>query len=227
MNINYSVDNEITNFREIGIGNIKKGIIYRGSYPFIINDEKRNKIYSKLVLDAGINCIVNLSDNLNDIENIADFVPWYNDLLTDDKIIGLDIQYEFDFSDNFGYEVFNYRLRQGFEFIINHDGPYLVHCKAGIDRTGFVSAIIGLLFGASIDNVIYDYLLSYGKKFADDKNEKQNYITGRTIYDQINTIINDKIKDSDNLQKNIEQYFLNDIGLTIKQVELLKKILNN
>jgi len=226
MNITYCEDNETTNFREIRMGNMKKGILYRGSYPIFKIDKKRDKIYDKLVSEAGINCVLNLAGNSTDLEIIADLVPWYKKLLKDGKIIGLDIQFEFDFLDAFEYEVFNYRLRQGFEFILNHDGPYLVHCNAGVDRTGFVAAIIELLFGASIDEVIYDYLLSYGKKFADAIDQELNFITGRNIYGQINAILNGKINDVENLQKNIEQYFLKDIGLSIKQLEMLKEKLS-
>ena len=223
MKINYNENNEITNFREICTGNIKNGIIYRGSYPVFKTDKERGKIYDQLVSDAGINCVINLADNSSDLEIIANLVPWYNILLKNNKVIGLDIQFEFDFRDKFGYEVFNYRLRQGFEFLINHHGPYLIHCNAGIDRTGFAAAIIELLFGASIDEVIYDYLLSYGKEFADAKNTELNFITGRNIYGQINAIIDGKISDSKNLQRNIEKYFLENIGLSVKQLKILKE----
>jgi Protein tyrosine/serine phosphatase len=227
LKINYCENNEITNFREINVGNIKKGIIYRGSYPVFKVDEERDKMYTKLVLDAGINCIINLAGNLQDVETIANLVPWYNTLFKKNNVIGLDIQFDFDFLDQFGYEVFNYRLRQGFKFLISHDGPYLIHCNAGVDRTGFVAAIIELLFGASLDDVIYDYLLSYGKEFADAKNNELNFITGRNIYGQINAIVNGKINDSDNLQAYIEKYFLEKIGLTINELEMLKEKLLN
>ena len=219
----YSEKNETTNFREICTGNIKRGVIYRGSYPVFKIDEERDRIYTELVLDAGINCIINLAGNSHDLETIAGLVPWYNTLLKNNNVIGLDIQFDFDFSDNFGYEVFNYRLRQGFKFLISHNGPYLIHCNAGVDRTGFVAAIIELLFGASLDDVIYDYLLSYGKEFAEAKDNELNFITGRNIYGQINAIINRKINDSDNLQANIEKYFLEKVGLTMNELEMLKE----
>jgi protein tyrosine/serine phosphatase len=222
INTGYCEKNEITNFREICMGNIKRGVIYRGSYPVFKIDEERDRIYTELVLDAGINCIINLAGNTHDLETIAGLVPWYNTLFKNNNVIGLDIQFDFDFSDNFGYEVFNYRLRQGFKFLISHNGPYLIHCNAGVDRTGFVAAIIELLFGASLDDVIYDYLLSYGKEFADAKNNELNFITGRNIYGQINAIINRKINDSDTLQANIEKYFLEKIGLTTNELEMLK-----
>ena len=225
MNIKYCKDNEITNFREICMGNMKKGIIYKGSYPIFKIDTERDQIYDRLVSEAGINCVINLAGNTTDLEIIANLVPWYNTLLKENNVIGLDIQFEFDFENKFDYEVFNYRLRLGFEFLLNRKGPYLIHCNAGIDRTGFVAAIIALLFGASIEEIIYDYLLSYGKDFADAKNDELHYITVRNIYGQLNAILNGEIEDSTNLQENIEKYFLNNIGLSKKQLEKLKGIL--
>jgi len=223
MKINYSKKNEITNFREICMGKMKNGIIYRGSYPIFNLDKKRDEMYTELVLDAGINCIINLAGNVKDIETLAGLVPWYNTLFKNGNVIGLDIQFDFDFLDQFEYDIFNYRLRQGFKFLITHDGPYLFHCNAGTDRTGFVAAIIELLFGASIDDVIHDYLLSYGKKFADAKDKKINFITGRNIYGQINAVVNGKINDSNNLQAYIETYFLEKIGLTKNELDMLKE----
>jgi len=161
MNINYCENNEITNFREICAGNMKNGVVYSGSYPVFKIDKKRDEIYSQLVWEAGINCIINLSGNSEDLETVASLAPWYNTILKNNNAIGLDIQFDFDFFDKFGFEVFNYKLRQGFKFLLDRDGPYLFHCNAVIDRTGFVAAIIELLFGANIDDVIYDYLLSY------------------------------------------------------------------
>jgi len=222
LKINYTDENEITNFREVCLGDMKNNVIFRGSYPIFRIDETRDKLYDKLVSDAGINCVVNLSGNSKDMEVIGNLVPWYNVLLKSGKVIGLDIQFEFDFLDKFAYEVFNYRLRLGFKFLLANNGPYLLHCNAGADRTGFVAAILGLLCGAKIDEVIYDYLLSHGKEFADAHDEELNRITGRIIYGQMNAITGGKIEDSENLQANIKRYFLENIGLTEKELEMLK-----
>ena len=222
---NYSEDNEITNFREICMGNMSNGLIYRASYPISRIDKERDRIYDKLVSEAGIKCVINLAGSASDLEIIAGLVPWYDELLRNGNVLGLDIQFDFDFGNKLEYEIFNHKLKQGFQFLIAHDGPYLIHCNAGIDRTGFVAAIIELLFGAGIDEVIYDYLLSYGKEFADAQNEELNIITGRIIYGQINAVINGKINDSKNLQSNIEKYFLNDIGLTSDELLALRKTL--
>ena len=40
----------------------------------------------------------------------------------------------------------------------SHEGPYLIHCTEGKDRTGFVSALLECLIGAGAES----YLLSTG-----------------------------------------------------------------
>ena len=47
--------------------------------------------------------------------------------------------------------------------------------------------------------------------------------SGIIILEQLNTIINGKIDDEDSFQSNIEKYFLNEIGLSVKELELLKE----
>jgi len=204
------------------MGNISKGILFRGSYP-IFEDKERDDAYDKLVADAKIACVINLADNETRLERIAKLVPWYNKLLESNNVIGLDIQFEFDFENKEENEVFKNQLKQGLKFLIKRKGPYLVHCNAGTDRTGFFAAILEGLFGAETDEIVYDYLLSYGKKFAGEKHTELNINTGKIILEQINTIVNGKLADKDNFQSNIENYFRYEIGLTIEELEMLKE----
>jgi len=220
---------EITNLREICRGNMKNGIIYRGNDPFFSTDNKKiyYEIYSELAIYFGINCIINLSGNTKDLETIANLTPWYSTLHKSNNVIGLDIQFNFDFLNKLEYDIFNNKLRQGFKYLIAHNGPYLI-CSNGIETTDFVTAIIELLFGASIDEVIHDYICSKRKNFYRYHNAELMIRTFRRyIYDQINTIINGKINDSDNLQAHIEKYFIEKIGLTINALEILKEKLGN
>ena len=215
--------NELTNFREIQMGIIASGVLYRGSYPIFKIDQQRDEAYDKLVSEAGINCVLSLAEDENGIKRLADLKSWYRILEKKGNVIGLDIQFGFDFENEFDLEVFNYKLRQGFQFMLKKESPYLIHCNAGRDRTGFVAAILELLCGATIDDVIYDYLLSYGKYFANAQNDELNYITGQIIYGQLNAILKRRIKDTKNLQSNIEKYFLEDIKLSENELLSLKK----
>ena len=223
MKIQYSADNEIANFREVRLGSIAKGVLYRGSYPIMSMEPEGDRAYDRLVSEAKIACVINLADGESGLQTTANSLPWYRELLKNDKVIGLDIRFLFDFEDEKEYRIFREKLKQGFQFIISHDGPYLVHCNAGTDRTGFVAAIIEALFGAEIEEIVYDYLLSYGKAFADDRGNELNYNTGKIILGQLNTALDGKVSDKRNFHANIEKYFLNEIGLTKKELEVFKE----
>ena len=227
MNIQYCTDKEIANFREIHAGNMAKGVLYRGSYPIMSMEPERDRAYDRLVAEAKIACVINLSDNESGLETTANSLPWYRKLLKNNKIIGLDIHFLFDFEYEKEYEIFKDKLKQGVQFMIKHDGPYLIHCNAGTDRTGFMAAIIEALFGAKIDEIVYDYLLSHGKEFANDRGNELNYNTGNIIFSQLNAALEGKIYDRKNLQSNMEQYFLTEIGLTKEELEIFKGKLTN
>lgn len=53
--------------------------------------------------------------------------------------------------------------------ITNDKGPVIVHCTEGKDRTGWISAVLQLVAGASEKSVVGEYLLSntYRKKLID------------------------------------------------------------
>jgi len=216
-----ALDNETTNFREIRMGKIPGGLLYRGSYPIMSMEPERDKAYDRLVADAKIKCVINLADKESGLQTTADSVPWYRELLEKGNVIGLDIHFLFEFENKSENDIFKNKLKQGFIFMITHNGPYLIHCNAGTDRTGFFAAIIEGLMGATIEEILYDYLLSYGKEFADEKTEL-NIDSGKLILEQLNTIIDGKINDKKNFQSNIEKYFLEEIGLSRKELGLLK-----
>ncbi|MCL2007205.1 MAG: tyrosine-protein phosphatase [Treponema sp.] len=223
MKIEYSADNEIANFREICMGSMAGGMLYRGSYPIMSMDPERDRAYDRLVKKTKITCVVNLSDNESGLETTASSLHWYRELLDAGKIIGLDIRFLFDFDKEDEYGTFKSKLRQAFQFMITHAGPCLIHCNAGTDRTGFLAAIIEGLFGAEIEDIVYDYLLSHGKEFADDRENELNFTTGNIIYNQLNTALGGKIYDKKNFKENIENYIISEIGLPEIELYRFKK----
>ena len=58
-------------------------------------------------------------------------------------------------------EEFRTDLAAALRFLIANDGPYLVHCLEGKDRTGFVCALLECLAGASLDEACEDYMKTY------------------------------------------------------------------
>ena len=52
-------------------------------------------------------------------------------------------------------------LARGLEELTAHEGPYLMHCKYGLDRTGFVCIVLEALAGTSLEDIGHDYMRSY------------------------------------------------------------------
>ena len=223
---NLCEDNEITNFREVCMGTISRGVLYRGAYPFLEADHERNKVYEHLAANANISCVLNLGDNESGLARIAGLAPWYRKLLERKKIIGLDMQFAFgqDFQTE-RYGTFKNKLKQGLQFLMAHNGPYLIHCHAGIDRTGFVAAVLQALLGANLSQIVYDYLLSHGKKVVE--NQDAHLATGSIILNQLDTILDGKVYDKSNFQSNIEGYLLKELGLTLRELDMLVGRLNS
>ncbi len=51
-------------------------------------------------------------------------------------------------------------LRCYFEVLLRSEGPSLVHCVAGKDRTGFAVALVQHALGVSRDDIVADYMLT-------------------------------------------------------------------
>lgn len=51
-------------------------------------------------------------------------------------------------------------IRRAFQAFAREEGPILVHCSAGKDRTGFLAALLLRLLGAATDDILADYMVS-------------------------------------------------------------------
>ena len=63
-------------------------------------------------------------------------------------------------------KVFKNGLVKGFRYMIEHDGPYLVHCTYGMDRTGFTIAVLEALMGATADEIKSDYAKTFTNYYS-------------------------------------------------------------
>jgi protein tyrosine/serine phosphatase len=164
----------LSNFREIRIGSIKPGILYRSGHPISFAD-MQDKTIAKLALQARISTVLNLVDTNGGLKRKTFFAPWYHKLYKQGRIIALRLM--FDITD----KKYTSKLKQVLRFMLTHDGPYLIHCYAGIDRTGFVSALLEALMGANLDEIVADYLLSY--------KVNKKYVKGNRQYQQDSLVI--------------------------------------
>ncbi|MCL2066921.1 MAG: tyrosine-protein phosphatase [Treponema sp.] len=196
------------------MGNIAPGILYRSSHP--IKDLMQEKTISILANNARIAAVLNLCDNSTGISSKAFFAPWYNSLLNKNKVIALDM----DFSVT--NDRFKRKLKEGLKFIIDTEGPWLVHCHAGVDRTGFVCMVLEAFMGAKLDDVIDDYLLSFNSIFKSSIYEAQK--ADLQVAMKLLSVMSDSITITEqNLQQIAEIYLLKKIGLSPSEIELLKE----
>jgi hypothetical protein len=103
--------------------------------------------------EARIACVLNLHDTSQSLLRIK--APWYERLLHTGQVIAFDMSFDFCSGD------FCKKLAKVLRFMVYHGGPYLVHCYAGVDRTGFVSALLEALMGATVREIEADYLRSF------------------------------------------------------------------
>lgn len=223
----YATDSVFANFRGITTTGIKPGVLYRGASP--INNEIGRAAYADALIDAvNIKTIVNLADNAAAIESYRgadDFnSPYYAKLYDAGKVITLNMGVDLSSKD------FSDKLVEGLNFMAKGKAPYYFHCTEGKDRAGFTAAVIEALMGASLDEIIADYMLTYENYYGVEKGSEQyEAIAKSNIYASVATIICGKDKNDDisdiNLQKAVTSY-LKGIGMTSKQIKKLKKALS-
>jgi hypothetical protein len=204
------------NFREIRMGDIVSGILYRSSHP--IADGREDIAITKLAVQAQIAAIINLADTNGEIQRKAVLAPWYRRILNAGGVIALGMNFDCM------SRPFCVQLRQGIQFMLNHPGPCLIHCYAGVDRTGFVAIILETLMGASLHEVIDDYLGSFlDKELLAPPDSPQYNLDSLVVYELLTKINNGSPVREDNLKEVAEKYLLKKVMLTMPELELLKK----
>lgn len=218
----YDSDVVFANFRNVTTGNINSGVYYRSSSP-VNNDLGRASYADTLAREAGVRTVINLADNKEEIEGYfkkEDFnSPYYKSLYEEGNVILLDMGVDFKDDD------FKQKLKIGLEFIIENDGPYLIHCNEGKDRAGFVAGLLEALMGSTVNEIKEDYMITYinyyGVEYGSEQYEK---IAESNILESLRNIAGlDKgadLTDVD-LEKAAEEYLIN-VGLTEEQIQLLK-----
>lgn len=222
----YDSDIEFANFREIIGGKMERAKFYRSASP-IDNVHKRAAYANKLAKDAKIKFFINLSDKPKNYEEhvkAKDFDSAYYDSIYrkgDVLILGMNANYR---SDDFAKIISNALLE-----MTKHDGPVLVHCVEGKDRTGFVCALMLALSDATADEIIDDYMITYENYYGVTKEEKPEKY--EAILDYVNDFFYcmcDAEKDTDvhklDLKKGAENY-LKKGGLTAKEIRTIEAYL--
>jgi protein tyrosine/serine phosphatase len=119
------------------------------------------------------------------------------------------------------------QLQKGIQFMLNRTRPYLIHCDAGMDRTGFVAIVLEALMEARLHEIIDDYRKSliFDDEHLAPRGSQQYELDSEIVHEILSKINNGKKVTEYNLQVAAENYLITKISLTKLELKLLKEML--
>lgn len=201
-------DAEFGNFRNIATTGMGKDVLYRGSSP--INPELgRNTYVDAALKQAGVNVIMNLANSQEEAEAYEGFADTY---YSGQKVIYLNLGVDFSAPE------FQKGLAEGLRFFAANKGTYYVHCTEGKDRAGFVSALLECLMGATYDEVVADYMVTYYNYYGvEPGTDKYDAIANSNIIKTLQNAFGVEDLSKADLQKGAKDY-MKAIGLTDAEI---------
>ena len=161
---------EFANFRMVRTTGMGESVLYRSSSP-IDPAIYRNAIADSLAALAGVKTFLNLADDKRYAEEYNGFAESY---YATQNVVYLTVD------PTFANTLFKEGLVKGLRYMIEHDGPYLVHCTYGMDRTGFTIAVLEALMGATADEIKADYATTH-KNFYNVVDGKHVALTAKQV----------------------------------------------
>ena len=218
----YASDAVFANFRNVAVGDLGENALFRSSSP--VNNELNRAAYADdLAAANGVQTVMNLADSNAAIEGYIAAEgfdsPYYQSLYEAGQVIALNLGVDFTAAD------FKSGLAAGLRFFAENEGPYLVHCNEGKDRAGFVSALLECLMGATYDEVVEDYMITYVNYYHLEEGSEQYEAVKNSNIVSILTNITGAAEGTDlstvDLAAAAEDYMLDD-GLTADEISALK-----
>ncbi len=210
----YDSDEAFANFRQVTAGKIKPGVLYRVSHPSLGDD--RSSYAAKLVEEHGIKTILNLSDTSEEFEQNLAHSEYYRELNEAGNVVAVGMGVDF------AAKEFTAKLKTVMEFMIAHDGPYAVHCVEGKDRVGIVVALLEGLAGATVDEIVQDYMVSYENYFKVEKGTEGYKLVSKIMYDQLKEMNNGQPVTDADVKAVVVNYLKNSVGLDDEQIKELE-----
>ena len=151
-------DAQFANARCVKAGHIASGRLYRSSSPFC-NDIGRASYVSAYLESEKVQTVLNLADTEEKMLTY-DMPPYSRSLWEGGNVILCPLKSDPTADD------YNARLIEALKILPSHPAPYVVHCLEGKDRTGYVCALLEGLCGATYEEIVADYLVTYYNYFG-------------------------------------------------------------
>lgn len=206
-------DAEYANFRMVKGGGIAEGRLYRSSSP--VNPEiGRNTQADKAAEDAGIRTVLNMVDSSEALQAYEG----YGDSYTGKQktiLMQMDIDYR--------TEAYREGIAKGLRFLAENEGPYLIHCLEGKDRTGFLCAVLECLAGATEEEIVKDYMTTYANFYGvKEGTETYGIICESNLFKPLKISFGLETLEGADLKACAEEY-LQSIGLTAEEIAAVRE----
>ena len=150
-------DAQFANARSVSVTGIPPGRLHRSSTPF--SDEiGRSSYVSDYLSEQGVVTVLNLTDTEEKMQSYN--MPSYSHSLWEGGNVILCPLKSDPTADDY-----NTRLIENLKELTSRPAPYLVNCTEGKDRTGYVCALLEGLCGATYDEIVADYLITYNNYY--------------------------------------------------------------
>ena len=211
-------DAEYANFRVVATTGMGKDVLYRSSSP-VDPQLNRNAEADAALFAAGVRTVLNLS---NDATSMKAYEGYANTYYSKCNIIALNLDMDISAPS------FQNDFAKGLRFMIENEGPYLIHCTEGKDRTGYAIAILEALMGATLEEVSTDYMKTYMNFYGVEANtEKYDFILNGNLLSGLARIFHIEISDLENADLSAcAAGYLRECGLTDDEIVALKEQLS-
>ena len=219
----YKTDTTFANFREIHTTGIAPKTLYRGGNPLgYLKSPNRPRYSARLIQKYQIGSALNLANTRQEIKNFFQTTtsPYYKKLWEQGNIFTGHVTTDL-YSDEFMDGVV-----PALRFMLHAPKPYYIHCNMGKDRTGFLCAILEALMGASYDEIVEEYMISFENLLGVKKaSEHWEILADGNIRAILNGTFVSQDADRQNLSEAAADY-LKEHGMDDDEIEKLKQILS-
>jgi hypothetical protein len=147
-------DEAFRNAREIAVGDIRGGRLYRGSSPFD-PEFGRIDLMGSYIQEHDFGCILDLADSPEKLASYGNLPEQTAAMIAEGRVIACHLGVDYLEAESMR------RLGEGLAALADRKGPWLIQCNLGRDRTGVICAVVEALCGASYEEIVQDYMKSY------------------------------------------------------------------
>lgn len=202
---------QFANYRMITTDGIGAGKLFRSSSP--VNPSIKRNAFADICAEIdGIKSFVNLADSA---EGAAKYERFADSYYKDQNVIYLNLGVDFNSDLN------KAGIVEMMNFLADAPTPVLVHGNIGQERTGFVSALLESLMGASLDEVVQDFMVTFYNYYGVVAGTDQYAQLSNNIKKNLSVYMGIEDVENADLQAEAERY-LKDLGVSEETIAAVK-----